>query len=370
MRKLLALLLCMVCVNAHAQLPAVTPQMLIPSPLGIVLVIGQWIFKDQRRVYYIQVQGQGPTLQQARENGFRLAVEQAVGTLVLSETQSRNQRLVRDEITTYASGFVDSFEIRRTEQTAQGYQITMDVWVGESAIARRLLNESAGAGTIDGPRLAVQVETLQQERQNGDRVLAMVLQDFPRRAFTVDVAKTQVDFDARRTLQIEVPVTIGWSTTYINALSEALSRTSQSPISCFNFFKALAGWPQDQNCVNRQSRQVWFNNVAFDDPIRLDAMIQHFMQNKPAMLISVVDVHGTALLSGCKKFVFSNIEDQPYNIPPRHMFMVNNQRVQIDRRYQLSGKIAINLGSNPAVFQPANRIDVRVIPEKECSNPQ
>lgn len=368
MSRWLAVMICVLSLTAQAQVPAFSPNMLIPSPLGVVIMVGQWLIQDKRRVYYIRVQGQGATLQQARDNGFRLAVEQAVGTLVVSETQARNQRLIRDEIITYASGFVDRFEIIRTDATAQVHLVTMDVWIAESAIAGRLLNDSAGTGTIDGARLATQVETLQQERQAGDRLLATVLQDFPRRAFTVEVEKTQVDFDARRTLQIEVPVTLAWNTQYLTALNETMIRTSQNRISCFNFFKTLAGFPPDADCQARQNRQYFFNNVAFDEPHKVGAVVQYFTQNKPAIQISIVDIHGTALLKTCRRFVFSNVEDQPYNIPNRHLFVVHNQSVKIDSRYQLGGKLSINLGANPRVFESANRIDVRIVPEKECSN--
>ena len=368
MRRLLMAVFCAVSVSAQAQIPAITPQMLIPSPLGVVLMVGQWLMQDRRQVYYIRVQGQGATAQQARDNGFRLAVEQAVGTLIVSQTQTHNQRLVRDEIITYASGFVDRFEILRTDVTAQGHLVAMDVWIAESAIAGRLLNDSAGTGTIDGARLATQVQTLQQERQSGDRLLSTVLQDFPRRAFTVEVEKTQVDFDARRTLQIEVPVTLGWNAQYLTALNETMIRISQSRISCFNFFKALAGFPQDADCVARQNRQYFFNNVAFDEPHKVSAVVQYFTQNKPAIQVSIVDLHGTALQKTCRRFVFSNVEDQPYNIPNRHLFLVYNQSVKIDSKYQLGGKLSMNLGGNPRVFESANRIDVRIVPEKECSN--
>ena len=101
MRRLLMAVLCAVSVTAQAQIsPAVTAA-LVPSPLGIVLTVGQWLLQDRRQVYYIQVQAPGDTFDQARQNAFRLAVEQAVGTLILSETESRNARLHRDEIITY-----------------------------------------------------------------------------------------------------------------------------------------------------------------------------------------------------------------------------------------------------------------------------
>jgi hypothetical protein len=153
--------------------------MLMPSPLGVVVMIGQWLLTpDKKRVYYIQVAGDGATPEQARNNGFRLAVEQAVGTLILSETEVRNQRMIRDEIITYASGFVDRFNITSTQPYGNGYRVTMEVWVGQSAIAQRLMHESVSGNRIDGTRLATQVETLGQENNSKVRVVSAVLERF------------------------------------------------------------------------------------------------------------------------------------------------------------------------------------------------
>jgi hypothetical protein len=44
-----------------------------------------------------------------------LAVEQALGTLISSETEVNNGRIVRDEIVSYASGYVDRFDIVSTQ---------------------------------------------------------------------------------------------------------------------------------------------------------------------------------------------------------------------------------------------------------------
>lgn len=343
---------------AQAQVPF-TPAMLIPNPFGIVLTVGQWLVQDSKRIYYIKVVGEGDTPEQARVNGFRLAVEQAVGSIVLSETEVANGRIRRDEIISYASGFVDKFNIIKTDQVGARSRVTMEIWVGESSIARRLLNDSAGSGTIDGQRLATQVETLQNERLAGDRLLTPVLRDFPRRAFSVELERTQIDFDARRTLQLEVPVTVGWSGAYLTSLFEVLKRTSQDRITCW--------WPGDTKCRQQQAQQSYINNMAFDDPVKVDAVVQYFTQNKPVILLKVVDQGERILQKSCTPFVFSNVEPQPYNIPNRYMLTVRNSGVTIDSRYQLLGKLTLNLGANPALFESANRIEGSIVTESECS---
>ena len=343
-----------------------SPQMLTPSPLGIVLMIGQWITQDSKRVYYIRVTGQGSTPEQARLNGFRLGVEQAVGTLIVSESEVANRRLQRDQITSYAAGFVDRFELIKTEHRNQQYHVTMDLWIGESALARRLLNQSAGTGTLDGARLAVQVETLQIERQNGDRLLETVLRDFPQRAFFVQVDKTQVDFNEYRNLQISVPVTLGWSREYYNALMEVFQRTRAEPVNCVSFLRVLTGQRADAECVARADRQASFNGIVSDDPSKLAGMIQWFTANKPAIEISVVDAHGRVLNKSCQSFLFSNLENQPYNIPNHYLFAVYNNSVQINPRYQLSGKLHLNLGANIEQIRQAERVMVKIVTENQC----
>jgi len=82
------------------------------SPLGTGISVARWIYETaSEKVLYVEVIGEGATVEQARQQGFRLAVEHAVGTVVSSETEVRNDRQVRDEIITYASGYVDRFEV-------------------------------------------------------------------------------------------------------------------------------------------------------------------------------------------------------------------------------------------------------------------
>ena len=227
-RGLLAMLLSaslMVPTAAHST----DARSLMPSPLGIVLTVGQWLMKDRVEVYHVRVQGTAPNESQARDNAFRLAINQAVGSLVISETQVRDGDLAQHEILNYSSGFIHDFKILKTSMAGSQVQVEMDVWVSKSLIADRVLNISRGQAQVEGGRISAQIHSFQQERATADRVLETVLADYPRRAFDIQVGKTQVAADEQRKIWLQVPVEIAWNPTYLASLTEAVRTVNQKP---------------------------------------------------------------------------------------------------------------------------------------------
>ena len=69
-------------------------------------------------MFDVDVESYASTFEEAKKEGFRLAVEYAVGSLILSETEVRSDRMKRDEIITYASGFVEDFKILSREKNS------------------------------------------------------------------------------------------------------------------------------------------------------------------------------------------------------------------------------------------------------------
>jgi len=367
MRRLLIAVLCAVSVTAQAQISPAMTAALVPSPLGIVLTVGQWIMSDRKQVYYIQVQAPGASFEQARQNAFRLAVEQAVGTLILSETESRNARLHRDEIVTYASGFVDRFEVLRSETTATGYRVTLDVWVGRSRIAQRLMNDSVTTAAIDGTRLATQADTLRHERAQGDRVLNAVLADFPRRAFDVELDKTQVNFTQSRQLQIAVPVTIKWNKEYVQSLYEAALAVGHELERCFS-----------QECKDQQARRSylwikgkgmivgWNSYVGFDDFAKTQAIIDRVTQHRPALQLTIFDTAGNRRYQQCQPFLLTNLESPSSgHRPNRYMLTVTDRMITLDERYAVEGTRWVNFGYQST--EDLDRIDARVVDQADCA---
>ena len=217
-----------VLLSTAAQAQVVPPSVFIPSPVGSVLSVGVWIYNNatRERVYVVEVQGEGKTTEESRQNGFRIAVESAVGSIMSSESVAQNNKLARDEIIMYSAGFVERYEIVRQEAGGLGVKTTMKVWIRRNPIANRLLNQSETAGEIKGSQASVSFDSLVQERKDGDRLANSVIADAVRMGFDIIAGKPQVTFDGQdRTATFSMPYTMNWNQEYLKSLWSALDAT-------------------------------------------------------------------------------------------------------------------------------------------------
>ena len=66
------------------------------------------------------VNGQGKTQEEAKQNAFRSAIEQAFGTFISSNTEILNDDLIKDEIVSVSNGNIQNFEILSEVQMQNG----------------------------------------------------------------------------------------------------------------------------------------------------------------------------------------------------------------------------------------------------------
>lgn len=355
MRRLVAILICVVSLGAHAQVPVPASQVLIPSPLGLVLMVGKWIYDANTRqeVFYIEVAGDGANSEQARNNGFRLAVEQALGTLIASESESQNGRLVRDEIISYAAGFVERFELVSQQHTATGVRVAMRVWVRKSSLSDRLLNRSQQAGTIDGARASIQLQTLNQERETGDRLLQTVLNDFPRRAF--DIAMDPVDvIRQNRGAQIQVNYALSWNQNYLRSLWTALDATSYRGRNAVSIISINSGG--------------WFRGyggqAAFDDTAKYELLVNRMIATMPTLLVTVRS-GGAPLFSAC--YTMQELDHNPHYVITNQRFVSINSYgpyAHLDGRLKLQGVVRIPV--SPSLLQQATDLEMTIVTRDQC----
>ena len=302
MRRLIAIMSCVAVINtAHAQLQA-----LAPTPFGVAMTVGQWLWANNKRVYYIEVTGSGRTAEEARLNGFRLAVEQALGSVIASETEQRNSRIQRDEVISYAAGFVERYEMVNTMYTGSGYEITMRVWVQRTNLAERLLVKSRADGQIDGARASIAIDTAQYSRAQGDRLLTTVLRDFPERSFDIKIEPTRVEIDSYRNTQLIVPFLITWNKQYIKSLMES--------------------WRKVETCG--------WNGCVMDKPTN-DLIFDEMLHSNPQIMITINSLAGTVQHRHCYPLEQKNIADvsdrwkHNYTIPVSKQHLADMSQVQV-----------------------------------------
>jgi len=352
--RALIVVLCLCSSQALAN-PAVLT-MITPSPLGIVLTAGHWILKsNNKQSYEIEVEGRGVSAEGSRSNGYRLAVEQAIGSLISSETEVVNGRMQRDEIIVYASGYVERFEIIKSYRTSDGLHRTqMRVWVGRSALADRLLNRSAQSNQVDGARASVQLQTLNEERVTGDRLLAQVLNDFPKRAFDIEFDSTDV-VRQNRNSQMEISFRLKWNQDYLRSLWTALEATAYRGSNTVSTVGVNSGG--------------WFGfggQARFDDTQKYRMVVSAFILTNPAVLVTVRGGH-EVLYTTC--FYYQELDHQPrYNVTTERFVRVSNYQnyAYVDGTYRMRSRIQLPI--NPAVLNRVSSVDLDIIPQRQCPN--
>lgn len=300
------------------------------SPLGsAVLSVTQILMnlgRGQQKYIQVEVACQGSNFDTAVGECFRLAINQAVGSVIATQTESSRGRLTRDEIINYSSGFVDKFEIVSRSNDGSREHLTMKVWVAENRLAKRLLSQGFQIISVPGEQLHAQSQTLEDERKTGDRLLEAVLKDYPQRAFDVSADSGKLDLnDLSRRFSLDVKIEIKWNKNFVNAVNDVLNQTY--------------------------------------DPLKHQAAYNFMAQKQPTVRVSAVDANGTVIVKNCVNFAVSNVKTG-YNLPPRFLLNFAQDRVWMDHQYTLQG--VVRMAVNPEILRQTAQIRTEITNEQAC----
>lgn len=126
-------------------------------PLILVALI---FFTGSAFAKNVTVTGTGVTPSDAENDALRMAVENTLGVLVDSSTLVEKNMLIQDQIYTQSRGFVTDYQVTNRQQTAYGWQVTINATVDDQPNSK-LMNELTRLGIINtqlrNPKIAVYV---------------------------------------------------------------------------------------------------------------------------------------------------------------------------------------------------------------------
>lgn len=351
--------------------PVAVPQsnpasLLMPSPLSVVLMLGRWITEghQKERVYYIRVQSRGSTESEARQEAYKRAIEEAVGSLVLAESVVIDEELKRREIIEYSSGYIDRSKVLNQYHDGRHFVVDMDVWVRHSHIADRLLNQSQSTAEIDGLRLRDQAQSLAQERQQGQRVLSAVLADYPHRAYQIKNQTLESRFSARRTLDVTVGFDLALDPGFLYSIYESMKTVSQSHSGgvCRG---NCGGYPVVvQGRHDRVLFNLWQWSFIFSDQSQVQTMESALMRDPAAMLLTVRDGARHEIWSQC--YFWAELDGiVRFHYPQNQFVRFGSDRAVIDGTFTMRGRIEIR--AMPGLDR-AQILDLSVVRFSSCPN--
>lgn len=194
-----------------------------------------------------RVTGTGSSYDLAKQNGFRQAIERYAGVVIVSNSELQNDKLVKDEILNYSSGYVDNYTIVNQYQVNRTYFMVMDVWVLSSKISQRILSTTSSTA-INGNLFAERNKTFLEARAQSDALILTTLERYPHNAFNVTVFNTNFGIDASRQIFVNINYQVHWNQHWLAALNETLMITNpdekQTPVYKVVFWDNPSAWQQ------------------------------------------------------------------------------------------------------------------------------
>ena len=247
-----------------------------------------------------RVIGNGRTLDEAKIDGFNSAIEFAVGFVILSDKEAKNDKLVRDDIAKHSAGYIDDFKIIDQMNSSRGVTVVMDVDVKSSKIAERMLNRGKTEGVLEGDKLSDQYNSYLKERKTGDRFIKTVLSSYPRNAYNIEQGNPAFILDSNRNSIIVIPYKVSWNYEWIVALKESLSVIQDGDSRSGNRIRVTARKPGDWVGAS--------DSYDFNDSVRVK-QITEVLSVSTHVLVKIIAKNGSTIYTGCFANLDQNVED-------------------------------------------------------------
>ena len=116
----------------------------------------------------VHVTGTGASLEEAKQDGFKRAIEYVVGTVIVSEKQAVSDQLIKNDILNYSAGYIDKYKV--LSQRTEGSRITlsMNVTVKSSHIAEMILGRKSRT-QLDGDNISTKYNSLLELRKTQEQ---------------------------------------------------------------------------------------------------------------------------------------------------------------------------------------------------------
>ena len=236
---------------------------------------GTWPFNAPNM--FVRVTGEGSNRDQALDNAFKNAVTKATGVVLSSEIEAKNDVLTKDDLLSYSSGFVSSYEIVKEQTTNAGYKVEIAAKVSSNKIASRVLGRSTGQTDVSGKsqQLYAQASTVLRERSAGDALLKSLASDYPHNSFVVKARGLNLGIDQNRNTIVTIPLHIKWAPGYLNAFEDTVKYVSADTCSPFQKCENTVKFSMLKNYVLADNRQYSLIEQVFTNNLFLELTIKN-----------------------------------------------------------------------------------------------
>jgi hypothetical protein len=224
-----------------------------------LLLVSTLAYPDTR----VQVEGHGRTEKEAKQDACNTAIKQEVGEVIVSDQEVKGDRLTKDFIGSYSSGYCKYSEMLEIRHESDRVVVKMNVAVASSKIAQRMMSRGEHTNIVNGDHAMVSLESELERRANGDALINQVLSSYPENAYIINSGQTEFKVSNLRQAYVEVPYDITMSLFWIEALNDALRLVAFDSNKCNTLTMAVA------QGINRANTRLGKDICGSDPAIRV-----------------------------------------------------------------------------------------------------
>lgn len=218
----------------------------------------------------IRVEGMGLSVEQAKQDGFRKAVEFSVGSVVVTNREYAKQRQLVDEIVLAGAGYVTNHVVIQTRHVQPYVYITMDVYVADSRIADRIISKSKSDNRIDTQGLIDLSKSYNEQEEKIDNVIRSVMTSYPRHAFNITAEKSYVVQDNNRNMTMVIPYQIYWNNNFVKSFKEILEYSNNGNNYSPGYVRLIVNpWPATYRYNDLPRVQLFKELMSGDNDLRV-----------------------------------------------------------------------------------------------------
>jgi hypothetical protein len=303
----------------------------------------------------IQVTGEGSTFEEAKQNAFKTAIEFEAGAVVVSERESNNYKLVRNEILVYSSGYITDYKIINTIRQGNHVKVLVDVQVASNKLADRILGVGKDSKTFDTDKHNNQYNSYLQGKQNGDRLLQQLLNDYPKKAYNLTQGVHQLKVDVNRNGIIEIPLELRWNYKFIESFNDALKILEDGSNGLFQASPSnvtvMAKDPKDWVIGSK-------NQYKFNDMNTVSTIAQTLQNNQPRILVSIKNLNNKIAFQQCYVPDSMSGKKPAFYDASNHVVLYGN-RIEKNR-------IQLNFVNMHEVIKEIQSIELNIVADNNC----
>lgn len=191
------------------------------------LVLAVLFILTSPAAYAMQVEGEGPTLEIALNNAFKVAIDNEVGVILDTERHLQNGEIVHNQILSYSAGYIKTYQIKHHIYIAELnlHKVIVNVSVASSKLKNFLLSRNHNPLSFNVDNIKAQIRLYKEGYVDGQKLLDNTLKYFPKEAINVTTHDFNIvaDYHNPNKHYLHVPFTISWDQKYLVALQELLT---------------------------------------------------------------------------------------------------------------------------------------------------